>query len=292
MSTDDDGKPYPQSVRHRQILDVAAEHPDTSIDELATMVPSATTQLVERVLEEHGDPAADDDQSTTATESDPETTEQVDDPEAGSTADTTPSSGPTEADESGATPTDADGDLDADTDAEAGPEVSVSPDDLSEKQRDVLDAIAERPEATQREIGDRLGVSATTVGNRANSIEGFEWSERRQFVEVLLGEPASAVASADGSSDTAADATETTPADAEESSTKGEDTDTPGDLGAKLEALDERVAELEAATERTAERPETVFEDPELVHRIVHACLNSEAISEAEELRILKELLG
>jgi len=48
-----------KSVRHKHILDTAAEHPDASMEELASMVPSATTDLVERVLDKYGDPAED-----------------------------------------------------------------------------------------------------------------------------------------------------------------------------------------------------------------------------------------
>jgi len=44
-------------MRHKQILEVAAENPDASMEAVASRVPSATTQLVEQVLDEHGDPA-------------------------------------------------------------------------------------------------------------------------------------------------------------------------------------------------------------------------------------------
>lgn len=47
-------------MRHKQILDVAAEHPDASMKQLASMVPSATADLVQHVPDEHGGPGADD----------------------------------------------------------------------------------------------------------------------------------------------------------------------------------------------------------------------------------------
>src|SRR6056297_20464 len=59
MSETKDGPSLPKSMRHKQILDAAADEPDASISDLARAVPSATPDLVERVLEEHGDPAAD-----------------------------------------------------------------------------------------------------------------------------------------------------------------------------------------------------------------------------------------
>lgn len=77
----------PKSMRHKRILDVAEANPDAPLQELAAEIPSATPDLVERVLDEHGDPAntpAEEEpaasDSTTADESnypDPETlTEQ------------------------------------------------------------------------------------------------------------------------------------------------------------------------------------------------------------------------
>lgn len=47
-------------MRYKQILGAAADNPDASVEELGSMVPSATADFVERVLEEHGDPAAED----------------------------------------------------------------------------------------------------------------------------------------------------------------------------------------------------------------------------------------
>jgi|APHM01.1.fsa_nt_gi hypothetical protein len=56
-----------KSMRHKQILDAAAERPDASITQLASMVPSATADLVQHVLDEHGDPDADDGTDITST---------------------------------------------------------------------------------------------------------------------------------------------------------------------------------------------------------------------------------
>jgi hypothetical protein len=40
----------------------------------------------------------------------------------------------------------------------------------------------------------------------------------------------------------------------------------------------------------TGTRPTGI--DPELAHKVVHACLNSDRISEEEELRLLKQLMA
>ena len=46
----------PRAVIHKQILDAAEARPDATIEELATAVSGATADLVERVLDEYGDP--------------------------------------------------------------------------------------------------------------------------------------------------------------------------------------------------------------------------------------------
>lgn len=46
----------PRAVIHKQILDVAEERPDATIEELASQISGASGDLVERVLGEYGDP--------------------------------------------------------------------------------------------------------------------------------------------------------------------------------------------------------------------------------------------
>lgn len=64
------------SIRQQQILDAAADNPDAPMEDLADEIPSVTTELVERVLEEYGDPA--DDEQETPPESADSTKEQKD----------------------------------------------------------------------------------------------------------------------------------------------------------------------------------------------------------------------
>ncbi|MFB6191979.1 MAG: hypothetical protein ABEI11_01515 [Haloarculaceae archaeon] len=46
----------PRAVIHKRILDVAADQPDASMAAIADEITGATTDLVERVLDEYGDP--------------------------------------------------------------------------------------------------------------------------------------------------------------------------------------------------------------------------------------------
>lgn len=265
MSADDDARSLPKSMRHKQVLDVAERNPDASVEELASKVPSATTELVEHVLEEYGDPA-----TSTKPEGEPASTEESPadsdvptDEEMTMTSETVETETETEREQSS-------GDEYPDLEA------------LSEKQREVLAVLAADPEATQREIGKQLGVSASTVSNRVNSIDGFEWSDRASFVETVYDGSPSVETTADGGAIDGAEPSETA-----ESTTD----DTAGDIEAALGRLEERIADLEASlAEETGET--AALTDPELVHKVVHACMESDTISEDEELQILRSLLG
>jgi len=329
MSTDNGGTGFPQSMRQRRILDVAREHPTASVETLASMVSSATPQLVEAVLDEHGDPSADDELSTDAGTGTESGTEPMV-PNGGSDAPADETTGTDDATES------------QDTD-DSEPSTPAYPrfEELSATQQEVLEAIAATPEATQREIAERFDLSTATINNRVNSIPGFEWTDRESFVEQVLDEPPSPDASTDSSStdtatiqsssdddsddtdspqsssDTASTAAESTqsPADDESAAVDqpthaaGEST-TPTDSAADepttpdLEAVEELTESISAlqvdieqlsgrlsALESDAVGESSAFEDAELVHKVAHACLTSDAISESEELRILRTLL-
>ncbi|MFW6045544.1 MAG: MarR family transcriptional regulator [Natronomonas sp.] len=49
--------PMPRALIHKRILDEATERPEASMEELADEISGASATLVERVLEEYGDPA-------------------------------------------------------------------------------------------------------------------------------------------------------------------------------------------------------------------------------------------
>ncbi|MDS0280771.1 winged helix-turn-helix domain-containing protein [Haloarcula onubensis] len=345
MSEAKERTPRPKSMRHKRILDAAAEDPSASIEDLARLVPSATPDLVERVLEEYGDPAEEGDAeghagddsassdgegtaTTTSVPSDGET--QSDGPPGAGADETTAIEGEpmNTADE----PTEGDSDIDEPTtganatggaaDASGTTGDGVDPDALTPTERETLRAIQANPEATQRTLAEDLGVSAATVSQRVNGIEGFEWSERAAFVAGLFDtdavSPPSRPSGGDtpettGESGTEA-ASESSVAPAEELGTAATDGSTPattdesgttraGEPGTETTdgsgrattdgAVAERLRGLEAQVEALAEQRTTqpAFEDPELVAKVVRACLDAEAISADEELEIISTLV-
>jgi DNA-binding CsgD family transcriptional regulator len=273
-------------MRHKRVLDVARENPDASIDELAAMVSSATPGLVERVLEAHGDPASADETSTDSDRDQADVASAIEettprDPEDETM--TTDRNAPTDPDEEA---TDSEGNVDRNATSDRYP----SPDDLSEKQREVLAAVAARPGATQQEIGEDLDVSPPTVSNRVNSIDGFEWSERESFAAAVFDDPPSADVAMDGGAATETASNEGLTRDSTESGSTDDPTEATVDTEAALASLEARVTDLEEARTRTT-NGDSVFNDPELVHKVVHACMQADTISESDELRILKELV-
>ncbi|WP_435362710.1 sigma factor-like helix-turn-helix DNA-binding protein [Haloarchaeobius sp. DYHT-AS-18] len=293
--TENDGVSFPKSIRHRQILDVAEENPDASIEELASLVPSATADLVEHVFEEYGDPAAEDDTptepaATTAADDQPSAHGDTDDDKAMETNETetndpdeqSPTVDATEVNDSGKETNDANSPENA-TPSETEPSL----DELSAKQREVLTAVAAQPTATQQEIGDRLDVTGATVSNRVNSIEGFDWSERESFVDAVFDERPSTAVPMTGESTT----TETNQTESHATDEEATVADATTDVESALERIEARLADLEAARGQTETNSHSVFEDPALVHKVIHACMDAETISKDEELQVIKGLL-
>jgi len=259
-------------MRHKQILDVAAEKPEASIEELAAEVPSATAELVERVLEEHGDPAEND--GTDAPDESP-------------------------------------------GDTSTGSESYPAPGDLSSAERETLQAIQQHPAASQRDLAEKLDVTASTVSNRVNGIDGFDWADREAFANAVFCDEAPESVPALAETETQASQPEPTesagvPDEGDERTsepdTASDDGDqssaaaatAAGEVNTTLTMFQSTVEDLSAQLAELESRVETVtdggnspqpFQDPELVHKVVHACMNSDKISEEEELRILDSLL-
>lgn len=319
------------------------------------MVPSATADLVQHVLDEHGDPGADG-----ATEAVSSATPEIQ-AQSENDGDNTAESGPTDAPgqsesesaESDTQATDADTNGVSHTPAhntaasavpptprtnperrqvktQLPPPIPQSPTeaaDLTDRQRAVLECVAENPTAPQADIGERLGIAASTVCNRVSAIPGFEWSDQADLADAML-KPAGPEETSDGTNDndTASvaetantdtdDRSETTPdtpasqtvgagdtTDIAEASTDGGTTQpadadltetrrTTAELEARIEALTDRVGALDdRLAEQQAAEPEGVFEDPELAHKLVHAAMASDRITEDEELALLREML-
>jgi ribosomal protein S15P/S13E len=211
----------PRSLRHKRILDIAAEQPDASFESIAQEVPSATSDLVENVLEEYGDPAE---------ESGDELVE-----EDVSQAETT------------------------------GEETYPDPSELNDIQLETLRAILENPDATQRELGDILGISGATVNSRVNSIPEFEWEGRLAFAEMTC------------------DADPSEPNQASDTMSSNETPDQVSQLSKRIQNIEQHLE-----TQST----DSVLDNPELAHKVMHACLSHDEISEKEELEILKAILG
>lgn len=225
-----DATSQPRAIVHQKILDEAAAKADSTVEELAGEVCGATPNLVERVLDEYGDPY----QS-----------------EAGQSADYNSAEA---------------------TEDTLKPEF---PDELTEGQRETIDVIYEDPTATQREIADRLGISGATVNSRVNSIEGFNWKDRYGFAEALL------------ENETVTDGGESA---AQEMETDLDGTN-PDRHGPSIADLSDQVAGLETRLDEIEHRGEQTFDDPEILHKLLHACLESDRISEEEEFSILQKLV-
>ena len=234
---------YPKSIRHKQILDIAADRPDASIEAIADNVPSATVDLVENVLEEYGDPASNGTGDPATAAEEPSTSPE-----------------PTEADdqqpvESVAEPEDRHNRVDLSS--------------VSDRQREVLTAIHARPQATQREIGEQLAVSAATVNKSVNAIRGFEWTNRDEIVADLFG------------------ATSREPAEMNTMATNDQTSTTD------VDRLSDRISSIEQHLDATPEQGsgDRGLDDPELLHKVLRACFESDDISEAEEREVLETLI-
>lgn len=267
----------PRSIRQKRILDWAADHPDDSLEDIATEIPTATVDLVENVLKEYGDPA--EDQATHPTENEPTTADAVvpsadkDDPTEDTDVPSEDADVTSEDDDLGTIPAKGAADSPRNTADDGADSASKSLDSefpplssLTDRQRETLSAIAEHPKATQREVSEILGVSAATVCNRINNIPGIDWKNRSTVVADL---PI-------GDQQMDRDAS-TEPAGAQ-------------DHEEALNHLEARVRELEnqVTNQRSTADTSTGLDDPELAPKVVHACLHSDLISEEEELQFLK----
>ncbi|MFC6716038.1 MarR family transcriptional regulator [Natrialbaceae archaeon GCM10025810] len=320
---------FPRAVIHKRILSVANSKPDASMEELADEVSGATTDIVEQVLDEYGDPAVSDaEQAGTHSETEADdSTASADDDRVADQADSV-------AEEGIESPTDGPGSGDR-----AGSIIDSLPDpaDVTEKQLETLREIRARPDATQAELGDVFGVSGATINQRVNGIEGFDWAEREAFVDRFFAyagasatpmepEPAASAAGtqwsdsgdptrAHGASSAAMHPDGTVRGDGgqpprdtgdragrTEMGARGDvrtssdgDVTGDGDVAAQLATLTDQLATLAARLDTLERRYGTdrpACADPTLVHKVVHACMASDRITEDEELRILESILG
>ena len=246
--------PVPKAMIHKRILSVAERDPNATVGELSKSVSGARPDIVARVLEEYGDPG-----------------DRGNETERGSaaaeTAQETDSAGTTESSVVDANQADAGTDTDT---ATAPAEVEAEQDQtLSAEQYEILAAIRDHPNATQRDLADLVGVSCATINRRVNSIEGFDWDERAAFATAAL----------DGEERRRRDGT---PDDSEPPLPGSEDAPEAG----SIERRDDNGAQTD-----TGETGGSLFGDVELTHKVVHACMASDRITEAEEMKILRAAL-
>lgn len=237
----DRGSTVPRAVIHKKILDAAQSRPNASIEALTTTVNGASEDLVERVLDEYGDPAAND---QTASETEDEASEDPSDMSNNKTNGSV-----------------------SDASTESAQEIARESAELTKKQREALDVIREYPDATQKDLAERFDVTQSTINSRLNSIEGFDWQHRQEFVEAMLDNNNSPHDEATPSSASAQD------------------------LPAQVDDLADQVETLEQRLDDQSTSVRSPFGDVDLTCKVVRACMHSDAITEDEEVAILKEII-
>lgn len=277
MGDDNTTGTFPRSMRQKRILDAAKSNPDASIEELADIVPSATPTLIESTIEEYGDPATEN-KSDTDTDA-----EQAD------------STSPATKDQSGLT-SDTLGESNTEPDKSSRDDVTQrttdglpSVTDLSSAQQEVLREVATDPTATQESIGNRLGISGSAVSNRLKDITGFDWRNRESFIDETFTDHTLQSVVSDGG------VTQEVPDEETDETVESENPNPEAldEIKSTLERIETTLSNQEAISSNGETDPTAplVLEDPDLVHRVVHACLKSDSISESEELDILRAIL-
>jgi DNA-binding MarR family transcriptional regulator len=239
MSSHNKTPQEPRAVIHKKILDAARSHPDASVEELANIVQGASINLVSRVLDDYGDPK-ENNQSTEPAESSTEHSSSMSHKSSNGT-----SSG-------------------GDTDQVSKERAQLE--ELTEKQLEVLHGIRKQPDASQRDLADDFDVGQSTINNRLNSIDGFTWEDRAEFVESLFG-------------------TET---DASRRSATPPQSRAVQSLEDQVSALTEQISSFSEQRQAASGDTQSPFCDPDLAYKIVRACRKDGNITEDEQNRILK----
>lgn len=152
--------------------------------------------------------------------------------------------------------------------------------------------------------GDLQGDDVTSVDTRDDehddgSNKGKNEAERDEFEGTIPSEESENGERSDGAvssfshDDTVdADYDEFETIVAEFDTTVAEFDSTCTELTNAITELSDQVERLETRVEETSETESSVWIEPELAHKVAHACLQSEQISEEEELRIFNALIN
>ena len=247
----------PSALIHKQILDTAQSHPTATISEISDLVSGASVDLTERVLHEYGDPGNDPD--VTMDNSDTDTSQSL-------KGDAEPSRWAKE----GSTPEDEDGRVPYGNSSYLASD-SVDWSELSKKQKETLRAIHENPEATQTELGEMFNVNKSTICQRVNSIEGFNWQLRQPFVNSIF----------------------------KERDVKGDHRGTDeyrkliseNKLVEQVEELSRRIDTIQQEICCDTDSPDSILTDPDMNHKIIQACIECQNVSDYEVERLIKEVI-
>jgi hypothetical protein len=296
MSKPDTHTLKPKSVRHKQILDLAAADPEASYQDIAEEIPSATADLVENVLDEYGDPA---DAATESDDEDPtsemEDMDTVSVPDLDDLSDLERDTLRLIRDRPDATQQELADEMDV-TAATISTRVNSIPGfDWTDREEftDALFNDEDEPatdpptepadEETDESASDDSGETPTE-----STAEAME-QEPATDATTERASTSNADAKADGgdveptSSEQPAPMTETTQAEPEDPAPTTDYSNT--EIEQQLRDLDARLDALESDPD------DSVLADPELAHKVVHACMESDQISSEEELQIIRSLV-
>jgi transcriptional regulator with XRE-family HTH domain len=294
-------------VIHKRILDAAESDPSASMADIASGIGGASTELVEKVLDQYGDPA------TEEQSDEDDASEREEQEEAAQSGGEKMDTGE---DLNGTSASTGDGPEieekvrsgDEEADANANRPSVEDYEGLTEGQVRALRLVERNPDAPQSDIAAEFDVTRATISRWLSDIPGFEWSRRAELATRILddGIPEAderTVSEESGSEEPGAE--ESGAGDREPD--PGRESDRRDELDRRLGAIERRLERLENGSDAEADATTETDTgagtdagagvgvgglDPDLAHRVVHACLHSDRISEEEELRILKELLG
>ena len=316
---DDDA---PRAMVHKRILDVARGNPESTLEDLAAEVPAATPDLVDRVLAEYGDPAAPaTDQAASATDqaaSDTESAAPADDARPESQA--MSQNGTSDANATNGQAPTAD-EAPTVTDKQRATLAAVR-DRPTASQSEIADELGVTSATVSRRLNDLPGFDWTDRAQYAEkhlgpgeSDEGSPDADSSDADSLDAGSSNAGSSTGSDLNGSARGHSEIGPTEIDagpgEGGTSRDLTDTPGrengetrdetDATARGEGApgDPSVAELETRIEAIEDRLAAMGDredgaalEPELVHKVAHACLASDEISREEELDVLHHLMG